>query len=235
MTPEERLASLRQIPEDQQRPRSIEDRWAADEQAMARGLIQVESEEPGISAEQAKHEPAVELGRTATGRRAAWRHQRGRTRRSRVGPLTRRADHQTAPGLRTRPQNAGVGAHRRTTRRQPAVDHRAGTYRGCPEPAAAARVPAHNRCWPTRPTAAQPTGPIYAAGESGVSSRSRPTRPPTAATAAVMVGGHRRSTRSPTGSATPWSVASTYSNNTVPWPPATTNSPYGTKPPPPSA
>src|SRR5690606_34948801 len=31
---------------------------------------------------------------------------------------------------RTRPQNAGVGAHRRTTRRQPAVDHRAGTYPG---------------------------------------------------------------------------------------------------------
>lgn len=64
MTPEERLASLRQIPEDQTRPRSIEDRWAADEQAMARGLIQVESEEPGISAEQAKHEPAV-LGRVS--------------------------------------------------------------------------------------------------------------------------------------------------------------------------
>lgn len=59
MTPEERLAVLQQIPEDQMRPRSIGERWEADAQAMAQGLIQVEPEEPGISAEQAKYEPAV--------------------------------------------------------------------------------------------------------------------------------------------------------------------------------
>lgn len=59
MDPQERLAALRAIPEAEMVPRSIEDRWSSDEQAIAEGLIQVEPFDPGISAEQAAHEPAV--------------------------------------------------------------------------------------------------------------------------------------------------------------------------------
>jgi transposase len=44
-------------------------------------------------------------------------------------------------------------------------------------------------------------------------------------------GGRQRSTRTSTASATPSNAASTDSSATGPWPPATTNSPSGTKPP----
>jgi transposase len=46
----------------------------------------------------------------------------------------------------------------------------------------------------------------------------------------AVVGGHPRSTRRSTSCVTRWSAASTGSNATEPWPPATTNSPSATKP-----
>jgi transposase len=69
--------------------------------------------------------------------------------------------------------------------------------------------PVQTECWPTRRTAARPTGPTYAGGPSSASFPSRPTRPRTAATAVRAVAGRRSLTSKPTVSGTPWSAAST--------------------------
>src|SRR5437667_6371092 len=65
-------------------------------------------------------------------------------------------------------------------------------------------------------------------------SRSKTTRPPTAARRDPRAGAHPPSTRRSTNNATPWNAASTASSATGRWPPDTTNSPCATKPPSPS-
>src|SRR6266498_96110 len=102
---------------------------------------------------------------------------------------------------------------------------------GYPAQAVAGHAPARTGCWATRRTARKATGPTFAAAGSAASSRSRTTRQPTGASLDPTAVGHPRSTSTPTSSATLSSAASTCSSSTARWPPASTNSPYVTKPP----
>src|SRR6266498_2002510 len=96
--------------------------------------------------------------------------------------------------------------------------------------AVAGPVPGPIRSWPTRPTPHARTGGTCAGEGSRRPSPARPIRTPIDASKGPGAAGHRPSTLKPTSSATPWSVASTGSNATAPWPPATTSSPCATRP-----
>ncbi len=80
-------------------------------------------------------------------------------------------------------------------------------------------------CWRTRPTVPAPTAPTCVDVASERRSRSRPISSRTAADGAREVDVPQRSTVRYTGSGTRSSAASTSSNSTGRWPPATTSSP----------
>ena len=85
------------------------------------------------------------------------------------------------------------------------------------------RAPALMRWPPIRRTRPGPIGPACASEGSRRSSRRRLTRPPTASSAEAPAGGRSASTPRNTGTATPWSAASTRSRPGLAWPPDTTD------------
>ena len=146
----------------------------------------------------------------------------GRARRSRAGPLPRRADHQDPPGLRAGPKTAIGGHHRRAARRQPAVPGRAG-----PDPRSARPGCGRPRTRPGRVLADKAYGSranrAYLRRRGICCTIPEKGRPGLAtARPGASAGGPARPVVRPgvvQAAATPWNAASTGSSATGPWPP----------------
>ena len=168
-------------------------------------------------------------GKGGSAGRAARRGGRG-ARRSRPGPLLRRAQHQGAPGLRAAAEAAVGRDHCRAAGRQPAVPGRAGSDPG------AQTGPGHPRTRPDRVLADK----AYGSRANRAYLRRRGiacTIPEKAGQVRNRKNKGRAGGRPPaltpgcTSSATQWNAGSPGSSATGPWPRATTSSASATRPP----
>jgi len=153
-----------------------------------------------------------------------------RAQRPRPRPVTGRAEHETASGLRARPASVVDAGHCRRpgTVRSSARSWPVSGYLGTVQ---AGPGPAQIGSWLIRPTALAATVLNCADAVSGRPSASLAIRSAIGSGVVRPVAGRQPSTARSTSSVTPWTAASTDSNDTEPLRPDTTNSPSATLPP----